>query len=51
MKFILALGSDGILREYQWGGEKHLSHGYIMERNMENVVSSGDGKYFAILSN
>ena len=51
MKYVLALGNDGILREYQWSADRNQNLGYLKEANIENAVSTGNGKYFALLSN
>ena len=50
MRFILGLGNDGILREYQWRANEDKNKGVLKEKSIEDAVSSGDGKYFALLS-
>lgn len=47
---ILALGNDGILREFEWRAVNDISTGFLKEDIIEDAVATGDGKYFAILS-
>ena len=50
MQLLLALGNDGILREYDWRGINDISTGFLKEEVIEDAVATGDGKYFATLS-